>query len=328
MKKILLYTFLLITLVSSCKKSDDNEENEIQGEITSAEFIDELLFVNKNSYKIETSEPATFSSTDPSIDISADGVIARVTSGEVVPIEVTWTGRGTKTTIYALGATDNNHVKPFENYHSVESTDPYNQYVQGWATLRKLPASGETYSIILRHADADNGRDLNEDDESAPANWWKSCDSTLARQLNQVGKERATELGKVFKDLQYPITRVYSSEFCRAISTATLINAGPTIELDGRINHPAYNMSTKSLFRGLLDILNGLPVDNNITLVSTHHPINEFGNTGIPTIPRVSAFNWTGAYFLKIASDKTVTYEGAVSWGMFKYWRDLKLNRL
>lgn len=328
MKNLLLFTFLVLSLLSSCKK-EDKPEDKFVGEVTSAEYIDGLLFVNKNDYKIITSSPATFSSTDSNITIAADGTIARVTSGEVVAIEVMWTGQeGAKSTIYALGATDNNHVKPFESYQAKESTDPFNQYVQGWKTLRKLPASGETYALILRHADANNGRDLDEDDESAPDNWWKSCDSTLARQLNQVGKQRATELGKVFKDLNLPINRVISSEFCRAVTTAVLINAGPTIQLDGRINHPAYNESRKSLFRGLLDVLNPLPIDNNITLVSTHHPINEFGNTGIPTIPEVSAFNWTGAYFLKIDPDKTVTYHGAASYGMFKYWRDLKLNKL
>lgn len=321
----ILFLLLLILSTTACKK--ERKQTELP-EITSKEYIDELLFVNKNDYQIQTSEPATFSSNDSSITISAAGLIQRITSGELVSIEVTWPEReGMKTTLYAVGATDNNHVNPFIKYHAAESTDPYNQYIQGWKTLRKLPVSTETYAIILRHADADNGKDFSID--TGPANWWKSCDSTLARQLNQQGKQRAKDLGRIFKDLGYPISRVYSSEFCRALKTAQLINAvtDMDIKIDGRINHPAYNISKKSLFNGLQEIIQPLPVDNKLTLVSTHHPINEIGK-GVPSFPEVSVFNWTGAYFIKIAPDKSLTYEGAVSWGMFKYWRDLKLKKM
>jgi len=328
MKSYILSAFLIITLLSSCKKDGEEEEKEIPPAITSAEYIDDLLFVNKNDYKIQTAEPATFSSSDASIQISTDGVVARITSGEVVPIDITWTNRGTKSRIYALGATDDNHVNPFEKYHDERSTDPYNQYVQGWKTLQKLPVAGESWAIVLRHADADNGKDFNRTTNPGPANWWKSCDSTLARQLNQVGVQRATDLGKVFKDLQLPISKVFASEFCRAIKTAELINAGPAITIDGRINHPAYNVSGKSAFRGLIDIINEQTPDNKITLISTHHPINEFASAPLPTFPLVSAFNWTGAYFVKIAADKSITYHGAASYPMFKYWRDLKLKKL
>jgi phosphohistidine phosphatase SixA len=326
MKNHLFSAFLAIILFSSCQKDKEQKENETPPAIVSAEYIDDLLFVNKNDYKIETAEPATFSSSDTSIRISSDGVVARITSGEVVAIDVAWTNRGTKTKLYAVGATDDNHVNPFEKYHDERSSDPFNQYVQGWKTLRKLPIAGESWAIILRHADADNGRDFNLTTNPGPPDWWKSCDSTLARQLNTVGVQRATELGKVFKDLQLPISRVFSSEFCRAIKTAELVNAGPAIAIDGRINHPAYNR--RGSFRGLVEILNEQTPDNKITLVSAHHPINEFASVPLPTFPNVSAFNWTGAYFVKIAADKSLTYQGAASYGMFKYWRDLKLKKL
>jgi len=315
---------LLLTFIS-CKKESKKEPEPPKLQIISKEYQDDLLFVNKNNFKIETNEAAVFSSTDPDIDISSDGVIQRLTSGETAEIEITWTDKGTKTKIYALGATDNNHVNPFEKYHAAESTDPYGQYIKGWMTLQKLPADNETYVLVLRHADADNGKDFSK--TTGPANWWKSCDPADARQLNEQGIERATELGKVFKDLKFPIQRVMASEFCRAIKTAELINAGPDIKIDERLNHPAYR-SGKGMFPSLGDILQELSADNKMTLISTHHPINEFGNSGIPTFPGVSAFNWTGAYLVKLNPDKTYTYEGAVSYGMFKYWRDKKLKKL
>jgi phosphohistidine phosphatase SixA len=325
MKNTKQYLFILITLIFiTCKKDSVTPDETKLFKITSAEFKDDLLFVNTNDYQIKTSEPATFSSNDPNIEISTTGLIKKITSGEVVSIDVTVTASGTKAKLWAVGATDNNHLSPFATYHAAEATDPYNQYIKGWQTLRKLPVATETYAIVLRHADADNGSDFSE--STGPANWWISCDPKVARQLNEQGIARATELGKIFKNLQFPITRVISSEFCRAKMTAELINAGPEIKRDGRLNHPAYNTSGKTLFRNLRDILleEGSVDDNKITLISTHHPINEFGNSGIPTFPEVSAFNWTGAFFVKIAADKTITYEGAASWGMFKYWRDLK----
>ena len=79
---------------------------------------------------------------------------------------------------------------------------------------------------------------------------------------------------------------------------------------------------------GMTAVLQGQPVDNNMTLVIAHHPINELNAvTGYPSFPSVSPFNWTGAYLIKIETDGTLTYEGAASWGMFKAWRNLKLHK-
>jgi hypothetical protein len=82
-------------------------------------------------------------------------------------------------------------------------------------------------------------------------------------------------------------------------------------------------------FEAMITIMNAQPVDNNMTLIVSHHPINEINKyTSYSNFPVVSPFSWNGAYFIKIAPDKTITYEGAASWGMFKYWRDKKLKML
>lgn len=324
---------IFLSVFASCKKNETTSpvpDGKV-GKITSTEFQDDLLFANKVDYQITTSQPAIFSSDDPSITISTTGKIEHLTSGEVVSIHVKWSESGLTTVIYAVGATDNEHVNPFEKFHADESDNPYDQYTQGWQTLRKLPITGETYYIVLRHADADNGVDYNlsHPDEAAPANWWKSSSNALARQLNEPGKARATELGKIFKDLNYPVVRIFSSEFYRAVQTAELMNLGLPIVSDERINHPDHLKTGESLFKGLQNIIGENPVDQKITLISTHHPINEFyRNAILPTFPRVSVFNWAGAYFVKVSADKTLTYQGAASYGMFKYWRDLKLKKL
>ncbi|POY34827.1 hypothetical protein C3K47_18485 [Solitalea longa] len=313
--------YLLIILLLGCKKNDSDPE---QPRVTSLEFKNDLLFVNKADFQIETSVPAEFSSSDPKIQMTSDGLIHRITSSEVIAIDVTWKDRSlTPIRLYALGATDDSFDPPYAAFHGNHASDPYNAYLLGWETLQKLPVTNTTYAIILRHADADDGVDFSK--TTGPANWWKSCDPTEARQLNQQGKSRSTELGKVFKDLQYNINRVFSSEFCRARTTAELIDAGPTIQIDNRLNHGSYNVSGGSIFGGIRNVLGEQPVDNTLTLVVTHHAGNEMI---FQTFPEVSPFTWTGAYFIKIDPDGTLTYEGAASWGMFMYWRNKKLGLL
>jgi phosphohistidine phosphatase SixA len=318
---LLLFIFAFST---SCQKdSSAPHVDPLLSQISSPEFKNELLFVGKPDFTIQTSEPATFSSADSRIQVNAAGLITRITSGAVVPIDVHWTASGKTTRIYALGATDDNHDAPYERYHGRLATDPVPAYQKGWETLQKLPDENGTYVIVLRHGDADAG----SDDADGPADWWKSCDASLARQLNETGKAHASRLGVIFKELGYPIDRVISSEFCRAKSTAELINAGPPVQTDARINHPEHNPNG-NLFRNMIAVMKELPVDGRMSLLVTHHPINESRSFPLPTFPEISPFTWTGAFIVKISSDKTVTYEGAVSYPMFDYWNNKKMNRL
>ncbi len=332
MKPVILRLFCLLTLLFiGCVEEPvltDGQRTPVV--VTSAEYIDDLLFVPGSNFQIQTNQATTFSSPDPLIKISPAGVVTRITSGEIVPIDITSTLAGTKTRIYALGATDNAHDQPYADYHGKSDPDPYASYVKGWKTLQKLPATGGTYGLIVRHADASVGRDFTFNSANAgkmpPNNWWKSADANLARQLNAQGRQRATALGEIVKDLGYPITRVYSSEFYRAVETVQLMNLGLPTTTDRRINHPSHYPG--NLFDGMLEIMGAQPLDNKITLVVTHHPINEPSPRADATFPKeASAFTWTGAYFVKLEADKKISYEGAASWDMFKYWRDVKLRK-
>ena len=323
MKKSYLVIVLIGFVLLSCKKDKENGPSSLQ--VTSSEYDGKLLFVNKNDFQITTSQAAIYTTDDTNITISPEGLIKRLTSGEVAAIDIApKESPETKTRIYAFGATDNNHVKPQITYNGKGATDTYNSYLKGWATLQKLPIANETYAFVLRHADADQGVDysLNHDDEG-PANWWKSSNRSLARQLNEEGRTRSRELGANLKALGYPIARIYTSEFRRAIETAELMELGLPLVQNAALNHPSHN--NESLFLGLIELLKNTPVDNKITLFVTHHPINEIINSGgYPSFPAVSPFNWTGMYIVKITPDKTITYEGAVSWAMVKRWHDMK----
>lgn len=98
------------------------------------------------------------------------------------------------------------------------------------------------------------------------------------------------------------------------------------IEIDERLNHPSYNK--KSLFSGMTQALKEQPVDNKITLIVGHHPMNELKDIVDTNFPKVMAFTWTGGYFVKVTPDKTLSYQGSVSYAMLRYWRDLQLNKL
>jgi len=260
MKNFLAFAIMLLCLfILACTKDHKTIDDipdivDLTGEITSPEFDDSLLFVNSANFQIQTSKAATFTSSSSLVTISESGLITKIYSGEIVPIDVTWTnGRGSKTRIYALGATDDTYSDPYWiSFHITEAkaTDPYASYRQGWHTLDTLSQAGTIvngYAIILRHGDASYGTDYNKNNPNSPANWWLSCDSTLARQLNAQGIQRSTELGTVFKDLDYPIGRVITSEFCRAKRTAELINAGPAIVTDARLNHYNHMKSNRRL---------------------------------------------------------------------------------
>ena len=67
--------------------------------------------------------------------------------------------------------------------------------------------------------------------------WWKSCDAACppggmatARQLDATGVMEATRIGQTFDTLGIPIGRVQTSEFCRNVTTAQLMDFGPAIE--------------------------------------------------------------------------------------------------
>lgn len=335
----IIVAFLFASIVFfGCKTNPIEQEvkitdpkEEIPGpEITSPELDGKLLFVTGNNFQVLTSDTAVFSANDPLIKISPSGLINRLTSGEVVEITVTWPRHANKKTkFYALGATDDNVDPPFSRFYGRPATDAYSAYKQGWNALKTgFPDGKNSYFIVMRHADADNGKDYNLLKKGpGPDNWWKSCDSTLARQLNPQGRSRAKIIGEVFKDLKYPIVRVISSEFCRAVSTARLINSDLPIVTDGRINHPDYNISGKTLFSGMVSIINAQPTDHKITLITTHHPINEMNAVGYLSFPNISPFNWTGSYLIKVSDQKVISYEGAVSFGMFKLWRDLNVKK-
>jgi phosphohistidine phosphatase SixA len=117
--------------------------------------------------------------------------------------------------------------------------------------VQALRAGG--YTIYFRHAVADvciDKAELGPAATTTSPDWWKSCDANCdtatARQLSQtVGVADAKAIGAAFDALAIPVGRVIASEFCRARTTAQLMDLGPTIEQSAAITSVVYDESKR-----------------------------------------------------------------------------------
>jgi phosphohistidine phosphatase SixA len=150
--------------------------------------------------------------------------------------------------------------------------------------LRPLQKGG--YVLVFRHAAADVGSDqLN----STEANWWKSCDSKLARQLNDQGKKDAADIGKALKNLQIPVSKLFSSEYCRCYTTAELMDLGMPVQQLKELTYYVYEESKR--YENTMKLVDSQLVNaENIVLVG------HTGFTGtIPSPAPLVSLNWGDA---------------------------------
>lgn len=101
--------------------------------------------------------------------------------------------------------------------------------------VQALRAGG--YVVHWRHASADvcsDRTDLGTAATTSVPDWWKSCDAdcgtATARQLNANGVAESIAIGDAFDTLGITVGRVLTSEFCRNVETAALMDFGPVLE--------------------------------------------------------------------------------------------------
>jgi len=150
--------------------------------------------------------------------------------------------------------------------------------------LRPLQKGG--YVLVFRHAAADVGSDQTS---STVANWWKSCDSKLARQLNDLGKKEAEATGKVLKNLEIPVGRVFSSEFCRCFTTADLMSLGVPNQQTKELTFYVYEEAKR--YENMMKMVDSQPIDVSNTVLVGHT-----GFTGtLPSPAPLVDLNWGDA---------------------------------
>ncbi len=145
-------------------------------------------------------------------------------------------------------------------------------------TLKQALQAGG-YTLFFRHATAgvcmDNTALGNASTTGTP-NWWKSCDSTCGTATaEQLGPSSAMELSAVqtfFQSNNIVVSRVVSSEFCRAVRTAEGFAFGPTVEQTPSLTYFVYDEANRC--RDAVSLLNANPaVGTNVAHVGhTDYP--------------------------------------------------------
>lgn len=85
------------------------------------------------------------------------------------------------------------------------------------AELWNLLRQGTGYTVMLRHTTAPGTGD--------PPNF-RLEDCTTQRNLSEEGRQQAVQIGAGFRQYQIPVEAVFSSQWCRCLETAKLLNLG------------------------------------------------------------------------------------------------------
>ncbi|MEP0903399.1 hypothetical protein [Nodosilinea sp. FACHB-13] len=99
---------------------------------------------------------------------------------------------------------------------AVELETPRPEPATVWQHLQQ--ADGQLYAVLLRHALAPGTGD--------PANF-RLDDCTTQRNLSTEGQDQARRIGAAFRQRDIAVVQVLSSQWCRSLDTATLMDLGP-----------------------------------------------------------------------------------------------------
>ncbi len=142
-------------------------------------------------------------------------------------------------------------------------------------TLRQA-LKGGGYTLFMRHATAGVCMDntaLGKASNATTPNWWKSCDSTCAPNLAQqlttsVSTGEITTLRTFFQTSGVLVSRVLSSEFCRAVQTAQGLGLSAPLEQSQALTYFVYDEADRCL--DTMSLLGAAPAAGTNTLHVGH----------------------------------------------------------
>ncbi|AEI51812.1 histidine phosphatase family protein [Runella slithyformis] len=167
--------------------------------------------------------------------------------------------------------------------------------------FRPLQKGG--YVLVFRHAAADVGVDQAG---SAEFNWWQSCDSKLARQLNDQGKKDAVDIGKAFKNVQIPVGKLFSSEYCRCYTTANLMDLGVTVQQAKELTYYVYDEAKR--YENTMKLVDSQIIDAKNTVIVGH---TGFSGT-LPSPAPLSSLNWGDAAVFQLVAGQPARYVATI----------------
>ncbi|MEO8133448.1 MAG: histidine phosphatase family protein [Betaproteobacteria bacterium] len=130
------------------------------------------------------------------------------------------------------------------------------------------------YVVYLRHGRTDS---TYQDKPDKPG-WWKYCDVRGHRPLSDDGRAQMLLIGAQLRALRIPVAKVASSEYCRAVDSALLLQLMP-LELDPALNYTDAQRFSKRSDVKIANDLRALfstvpPIGRNTILVGHVHGIN------------------------------------------------------
>jgi phosphohistidine phosphatase SixA len=117
------------------------------------------------------------------------------------------------------------------------------------------------YVVMLRHALAPGVGD--------PANF-RLHDCATQRNLSEEGRAQARRLGERLRAHGIDQAKVYSSQWCRCLETAELLDLGPVAELPALNSFFSRRADREPTLEALRAFLSGLPEDGPPVILITH----------------------------------------------------------
>lgn len=143
-------------------------------------------------------------------------------------------------------------------------------WAAGAVSLAELAKPGRV--LMLRHANAPGIGD--------PPNF-KLDDCSTQRNLDAVGRAQAQALGRRLAQAGVKEARVYSSQWCRCLETARLLNLGPVTPQPALNSFFARSEQRETTVAALRSFLAGLPTSGPPVIMVTHQfTINAFTSEG------------------------------------------------
>lgn len=123
----------------------------------------------------------------------------------------------------------------------------------------KLKAGGHV--LMLRHALAPGNGD--------PPNF-KIGDCATQRNLDETGRAQARSIGEWLRSNGVTSARVYSSQWCRCLETARLLNVGPVQELAALNSFYERTQDREPNLKELNDFISRQPAQGELIVMVTH----------------------------------------------------------
>jgi phosphohistidine phosphatase SixA len=137
--------------------------------------------------------------------------------------------------------------------------------------INRLKAGG--HILMIRHALAPGNGD--------PPNF-KIGDCATQRNLDDTGRDQARSIGVWLRNNDVTSARVYSSQWCRCLETARLLNLGPVQELAALNSFYERTQDRGPNLKALNDFISQQPVKGELIVLVTHFvTISGIAGTGV-----------------------------------------------